>query len=88
MGITDTCHYLLNDMAKDNSLSIISRLLLCSASTMVCSDKVFLMKRCVSILFMNYIFSNLNPRVNISLAGETFPLQLPSFLSYTRTRVI
>ena len=50
-------------------------------------DKVLLMKRYVLLFFVNNLFSDLNPRVNISLAGEIFPLQLPPFLSYTRTRV-
>ena len=79
MSITDTCHYLLNDMAKDNSLSVISRLLLCFNVGLLCYnqfcyDKTLLMKRCASILFMNYLFSDLNPRVNILLAGEIFSL--------------
>ena len=40
----------------------------------LCSDKTFLMKWCVSLLFMNNLFYDLNPSAN-SLAGEIFPLQ-------------
>ena len=103
MGITDTCHYLLKDVAEDNSRYVISRILLCSTqlwSTLLypksCSallnfgmlyynqlyfDKILLMKRCVLLFTVNNLFPYLNPRVNISLAGEVFILHfLHSFL--------
>ena len=93
MGIKDMCHYLLNDVAKckyhyvylQNCSALPSLGLFCYDQ--FCSDKALLMKRCVLLLFMDNLFSDLNPRVNISLAGEIFSLQLPLFLSYTQTRI-
>ena len=51
------CYFMTSALLCDNQL---------------CSDIALLMKRCVSILFMNNFFSDLNPRVNISLADEIF----------------
>ena len=68
MGITDTCHRLLNDVAKDNSHHIISvYTLLCYDQ--LCYDKILLMNRRVLLFFVNNLFPDLTPRVNISLAG-------------------
>ena len=46
------------------------------------------MKQCVSLLFMNSLFYDLNPRVNISLAGEIFPLQYSSWWINFKTNEI
>ena len=48
----------------------------------LCFDKVFLMKGCVLLSFANNIFPDLNPRVNILLAGEIFTLHLVSKTSW------
>ena len=90
MGVTDTYHYLLNDVAKYRVyIQICSSLpgLGLLYYNQFCYDKVLLMKRYILLFFMNNLFSNLNPRVNISLTSEIFHLQLPPFLSYTRTSV-
>ena len=71
-------------MTWQNIVSILKSALLFDLGLLcynqLCSDKVLLMKWCVLLLFMNNIFSDLNPRVNISLAGEIFPLQLVPFV--------
>ena len=61
------CYFLTSVMLCFNAGSLYDNQL--------CSDIALLMKRCVSILFMNSFFADLNSRVNISLADEIFPLQ-------------
>ena len=86
VGITNMCHYSLNDMVKNKSHSVYFNP--CSTlfidivrstllySYMLCSDNIILMKRCVLSISLCNLFSNLNTRGNISFADEIFPLHL------------